>query len=138
MKFKVGDRVRVKEFENDGSLDYAIGNEYTIDEVNPNQPYPYFLAGCNFKECELELVVKGNEDRNTFKKLKVIGEVEYVMGHLRYGHYEVDVDKYEWETMSMDEKVEYIRDFGDFILDDYSINDIGSISNIIVDDIKED
>lgn len=64
MRFKVGDRVRVKEFENDGSLDYAIGNEYTIDEVNGASQFPYALAGCCFKECELELVVKGNEDMN--------------------------------------------------------------------------
>lgn len=70
-------------------------------------------------------------------KMKTItAEVEYVLGHLRYGHYELkltDEDFEKFKDMSCDEQKSYIRDAGYFIVDDYRVNDIGPITDIDFD-----
>lgn len=37
-------------------------------------------------------------------KYKITGELDYVQGHLRYGHLELTVDKEKWDAMTEDEQ----------------------------------
>lgn len=58
---------------------------------------------------------------------RIICPVEYVMGHLRNGHYELDLSEEDYEKFqhsSDKEKEDWIRD-GDFIVDDSRVEDIG-------------
>lgn len=66
---------------------------------------------------------------------RITANVDYVMGHLRYGHYELEIKKEEWDEISDDEKEDYIRECGDFIVDDWSVEDIGEIENITLKEI---
>ena len=64
--------------------------------------------------------------------MKIIADVDYVIGHLRYGHYELklnDEDYKEYKNLSEEDKISWIED-GDFIIDDYRIDDIGTIMEI--------
>lgn len=63
-------------------------------------------------------------------KVKVIGELDYVMGHLRYGHYEVEMDPEVFKSMSKEDLKEHLQEQGELIIDDYSIEDSGDITNI--------
>lgn len=63
----------------------------------------------------------------------VCADLEYLMGHLRYGHIELQMDEKEYkeyETYTDKEKEEYVFENGDLIIDDYKVNDYGLISNI--------
>ena len=65
----------------------------------------------------------------------VIGNVDYVCCHLRYGHYELDLTDSELESFnSMDRSGQerYIREKGDFLVDDVAIDDIGDIVDVII------
>ncbi len=66
---------------------------------------------------------------------RIIGNLDYVQGHLRYGHFELYVDKEIWDGMSEKEQEEYMRDHGDLIVDDWSIEDYGDIYEIVKEDI---
>lgn len=68
------------------------------------------------------------------EQYRIIGNLDYVQGHLRYGHFELYVDKEIWDNMSKDEQEEYIRDYGDLIVDDWSINGYGDIYEIVKED----
>lgn len=60
-------------------------------------------------------------------------QVYYVSGHLRYGHYELELDGKELEdfkSYSLEEQKECIKEEGHFVLDDYRINDMGDLSDI--------
>lgn len=64
--------------------------------------------------------------------MKIIADVDYVIGHLRYGHYELklnDEDYKEYKNLSEEDKISWIED-GNFIIDDYRIDDIGTITEI--------
>lgn len=63
----------------------------------------------------------------------ICADLEYLMGHLRYGHIELQMDEKEYkkyETYTNEEKEEYIFENGDLIIDDYKVDDYGPISNI--------
>lgn len=63
----------------------------------------------------------------------VYADLEYLMGHLRYGHIELQMDEEEYkeyETYTDKEKEEYIMENGDLVIDDYEVDDYGPISNI--------
>lgn len=65
----------------------------------------------------------------------VYAEVEYLMGHLRYGHFELQMDEEEYkeyESFTDEDKKGYIMENGDLIIDDYEVDDYGPISNIKV------
>lgn len=65
----------------------------------------------------------------------VYAEIEYLMGHLRSGHFELQMNEEEYkeyETYTDKEKEEYIFENGDLIIDDYEVDDYGPISNIKV------
>lgn len=65
--------------------------------------------------------------------MKIIADVDYVAGYLRYGHWELelnDKDYNEYKNLSKEDKISWIEDDGKFILDDYRIDDIGIITEI--------
>lgn len=64
--------------------------------------------------------------------MKIIADVDYVTGHLRYGHWELELsyeDYNEYKNLSEEDKISWIED-GNFIVDDYRIYDIGTITEI--------
>ena len=65
---------------------------------------------------------------------KIIAEIDYINGHLRYAHYELNLTDEELEKFknsSEEEQQQWIEDGGDLIIDDYYLNDIGEITKII-------
>lgn len=67
--------------------------------------------------------------------------VDYVCGHLRYGHYELeltDEEFAEFQQSSDEEKIGWLQD-GDFIVDSYRIDDIDtpSLGNIHIKSIEK-
>ena len=64
--------------------------------------------------------------------MRIIADVDYVTGHLRYGHWELELSDKEYEeykNLSEEDKVSWIEE-GNFIIDDYRIYDIGTITEI--------
>lgn len=64
--------------------------------------------------------------------MKIIADVDYVTGHLRSGHQELelnDEDYNEYKNLSEEDKISWIED-ENFIIDDYRIYDIGTITEI--------
>lgn len=79
------------------------------------------------------------------KKVKFDIPLEYVIGHLRYGHKEgiLELTAEEFERLQKNPKKfiyeEEILDVLDLIIDDYSIEDYGGIDNIkyeVIDDAE--
>lgn len=65
--------------------------------------------------------------------MKIIADVDYVTGHLRYGHYKLNLSDREYEeykNLSEEDKISWIEDDGEFIVDDCEIDDIGTITEI--------
>lgn len=76
-------------------------------------------------------ITKGKSKMNT-----ITAEVEYVQGHLRYGHYELRLTDKEFEKfkdMSCDEQESYVRKEGHLVIDDYYVDDIGPITDMDFD-----
>lgn len=68
----------------------------------------------------------------------ITAQVDYVSGHLRYGHYELalnDEEYLEYHNMSKEAQKEYIKENGTFEVDDFRINDIGEITDITIDNV---
>ena len=68
--------------------------------------------------------------------MRIIADVDYVTGHLRYGHWELELSDKEYEeykNLSEEDKVSWIEE-GNFIIDDYRIYDIGTITEIREED----
>ena len=56
--------------------------------------------------------------------MKIIADVDYVTGHLRDGHWKLelnDEDYNKYKNLSEEDKISWIEDDGDFIVDDYRI-----------------
>ncbi len=65
--------------------------------------------------------------------MKIIADVDYVTGHLRDGHWELELDDKDYnkyKNLSEEDKISWIEDDGDFIVDDYRIYDIRTITEI--------
>ena len=65
--------------------------------------------------------------------MKIIADVDYVTGHLRSGHWELELDDEDYnryKNLSEEDRMSWIEDDGDFIIDDYRIYDIGTITEI--------
>ena len=69
-------------------------------------------------------------------KIYISAPVEYITGHIRYGHYEGEVELNDEEFEKFKEnpdKAFYhldLRDSLDLLVDDFSISDIGSIDEV--------
>lgn len=77
------------------------------------------------------------------KKFRVSVSTEYVAGHLRYGHYELEIEAENLEKAKeyINSKIgkNYIQDVGEFEVDDYEVDDIGDLdmSSAIIEEVKQ-
>lgn len=60
----------------------------------------------------------------------VKGEVDYLLAHINGGYYELEVDRIRWGKLSPREKKDLLKEKGELIIKDITINDIGEIRNI--------
>lgn len=63
----------------------------------------------------------------------IFGDLDYVQGYLRMGHLEMklnDKDFEKFKSLSLKEQKEWLRDEGHVEVDDFSVDDIGSITEI--------
>lgn len=63
----------------------------------------------------------------------IFGDLDYVQGYLRMGHLEMklnDKDFEKFKSLSLKEQKEWLRDEGAVKVDDFSVDDIGSITEI--------
>lgn len=62
----------------------------------------------------------------------ITGELDYVQGYLRYGHFELclsDEDFKKFKSLPEREQKEWLSD-GELIIDSYSVDDRGEITDI--------
>ncbi len=67
--------------------------------------------------------------------MKATVDIGYMVGHLRYGHIECDISddfREEFLNMNKKEQQEYIIEEGEFIVDDYELDDYGDIGDVII------
>lgn len=63
----------------------------------------------------------------------IFGDLDYVQGYLRMGHLEMklnDKDFEKFKSLSLKEQKEWLREEGSVEVDDFSVDDIGSITEI--------
>ena len=63
----------------------------------------------------------------------IFGDLDYVQGYLRMGHLEMklnDKDFEKFKSLSLKEQKEWLRDEEHVEVDDFSVDDIGSITEI--------
>lgn len=63
----------------------------------------------------------------------ICGELEYVQGFLRDGHFEMELNDEDFEkfkSLSLKKQKEWLEDEGCLEIDSYRIEDIGSITRI--------
>lgn len=63
----------------------------------------------------------------------IYGDLDYIQGYLRMGHLEMklnDKDFEKFKSLSLKEQKEWLRDEGSVEVDDFSVDDIGSITEI--------
>ena len=63
----------------------------------------------------------------------IFGDLDYVQGYLRMGHLEMELNDKDFEkfkSLSLKEQKEWLRDEGHVEVDDFSVDDIGSITEI--------
>lgn len=74
------------------------------------------------------------------KKYLITADADYIMGHIRYGHYEEELTEEQYQeylsfTSEKDRK-DFIRDVCKLVIDDYYIADCGAPTNIKISEIK--
>ena len=63
----------------------------------------------------------------------IFGDLDYVQGYLRMCHLEMELNDKDFEkfkSLSLKEQKEWLRDEGSVEVDDFSVDDIGSITEI--------
>lgn len=66
----------------------------------------------------------------TDKLLTITAPIDYISGHLRYGHKELRVAESTWNAMSEDEQKDYFSDEAKVIIDDFEIDDYGDVGEM--------
>lgn len=74
------------------------------------------------------------------KKYLITADVDYITGHLRYGHYEGELTEEQYQeylslTSEKDRK-DFITDICELVIDSYSIDDRGCPTNIEISEIE--
>ena len=57
---------------------------------------------------------------------KIVLNCDYIQGHLRYGHFKLELDDKdykEFKALSKEEQLEQIKSNGDLIIDSYRVDD---------------
>lgn len=65
-------------------------------------------------------------------KILVTGTVDYISGHLRYGHYEAEMDEETFLKLKKEDVIKYLEERGELVVDDFSIEDHGEITEISI------
>lgn len=63
----------------------------------------------------------------------IYGNLDYVQGYLRMGHLEMELNDKDFEkfkSLSLKEQKEWLKDEGYPVLDDYTVDDMGDITEI--------
>ena len=63
----------------------------------------------------------------------IYGDLDYVQGYLRMGHLEMELNDEDFEkfkSLSLKEQKEWLWNKGRVNIDDFSVDDIGSITEI--------
>lgn len=63
----------------------------------------------------------------------IFGDLDYVQGYLRIGHLEMELNDKDFEkfkSLSLKGQKEWLQDEGHVEVDDFSVDDIGSITEI--------
>ena len=63
----------------------------------------------------------------------IYGDLDYVQGYLRMGYLEMELNDEDFEkfkSLSLKEQKEWLRNKGRVNIDDFSVDDIGSITEI--------
>lgn len=75
-------------------------------------------------------------------RFKIIGNLDYLSGYLKTGHFEAEIEaKNEeevWEKLKDPEFVEVFQEDADLVVDDWSMYDMGDIVDFDVEKISDD
>lgn len=71
-------------------------------------------------------------------KIKLTQELDYISGHLRYGHLELVVDADKWNDLSEEEKKAFFEDNAYIVVDDYEVEDHGKSKNTPIKESDEE
>lgn len=75
------------------------------------------------------------------KKYLVTADCEWIVGHLRWGHYEAELTEEQYQkylkAKENGEENDYVRDVCDLIVDDWRIEDCENPTNIQIKEIEE-
>lgn len=74
---------------------------------------------------------------NKKKKYLLTGEVDYVQGYLRYGHYELEAELTAEEANDKEFIAQLLKDCGELLIDDYRIEDVGDICSIRLENVDK-
>lgn len=69
------------------------------------------------------------------KKYNVTSSVDYVSGHFRYVHFEASLSEeyyQDFSKLTLRGQQEYLVDVGDLVIDDWEVDDLGDLQEIIV------
>ena len=66
--------------------------------------------------------------------ITIRADFDYIQGHLRTGHKEVKVSESDWSRMTDEEKANYFEDNGEIIVDSWSIEDKGEMSDMYIEE----
>lgn len=74
-------------------------------------------------------------------KVSIYADVDYIQGHLRYGHYEgeIEIPNEEWESFKADPKTwidEHDKDGLELVVDDWAIEGSGDIESVSWEEVK--
>jgi hypothetical protein len=61
-------------------------------------------------------------------KYLVYAPIDYVIGHLRYGHYEAEIEIPDDKLNDEDWIIETVREEGELIIDDFEVDGYGEVS----------
>ena len=62
----------------------------------------------------------------------IIGNIDYIIGRLRYGHFELNLTDEEYSkfiSLSKEEQKDWVKN-GELIIDDYEVDGYGDITSI--------
>ena len=68
----------------------------------------------------------------------ITANCDWIVRHTRFGHWELNLTDAEYEdfnNLSEDEQLQYLKDEGSLIIDDYYIDDYEEPTNIQIHDV---
>lgn len=73
------------------------------------------------------------------KRYHIIADLEYIQGHLRYGHLKGVVELTDEELARLKKDPQFAKELCmDIEVDDYRVDDVGPVSDLTVFEVDED